>query len=80
MTWVVENCSGTKNGSNTDFTISQTPVAESMLVVYQGIRLVRVGVTPTPGEAQYSSLSNAVKVGQPPTSAEALWVRYWWNE
>ena len=79
MTWVVEDLAGTKNGSNTDFTISHTPVMESMMVIHQGIRQVRVAVSPTSGEAQYGVSGNAVKMGIAPASGADLWSRYWWN-
>jgi len=78
MAWAIEDLSGTKNGSNVNFTISHTPIAESMMIIHQGIRQVRVAVNPTPGEAEYGVSGTAVKMGiAPPTGAD-LWSRYFY--
>ncbi len=76
MTWVIADLAGTKNSSNQDFTISSTAIAGSMMVIYQGIRLVQVAVEPVPGEAEYGNSGVNVRVGQPPASGEDLWARW----
>ena len=76
MTWVIEDLIGTRNGSNVDFTISHTPIAESMMIVHQGIRQMRVSVNPTPGEAEYGVSGTAVKMGIAPAASVDLWTRY----
>jgi hypothetical protein len=78
LTWVIEDLSGTKNGSNVNFTISHTPIAESMMIVHQGIRQVRVAVTPQPGEAQYGVSGTAVVMGIAPAASIDLWTRYFY--
>lgn len=78
MTWVIEDLSGTKNGTNVDFTISHTPITESMMVIHNAIRQVRVAVTPTPGEAEYGVSSTAVKMGIAPATGADCWTRYFY--
>jgi hypothetical protein len=78
MTWVIEDLIGTKNGSNVNFTISHTPIAESMMIVHSGIRQVRVAVNPTPGEAEYGVSGTAVKMGIAPASSADVWTRYFY--
>lgn len=78
MTWVIMDLIGTKNGTNVDFTISNVPIAESMMVVHNGIRQVRVAVNPTSGEAEYGVTGTAVKMGVAPASGVDLWCRYWY--
>lgn len=80
MPWIIESLGGASfNGSNTDFTISHTPITESMLVIYNGIRQVRVAVTPTPGEAQYGVSGTVVKMGTAPAAGADCWCRYFYE-
>jgi len=78
MTWVIEDLIGTKNGSNVDFTIAHSPIPESMMVIHQGIRQVRVAVNPSSGEAEYGVSATAVKMGIAPATGVDLWTRYWY--
>ena len=78
MTWVIEALSPAPDNTRVDFTISHAPIIESMMIVYQGIRQVRVAVNPTEGEAEYGVAGTAVKMGSPPLAGSDLWTRYWY--
>lgn len=78
VTWVIMDLTGTKNGVNVDFTIANAPIPESMMVVYQGIRQMRVATNPTAGEAAYGVSGTAVKMGIAPAAGYDLWCRYWY--
>jgi hypothetical protein len=77
MTWVIEDLSGTKNGSNVNFTISHAPIVDSMMVIHQGIRQLRV-INPTSGEVEYGVSGTAVKMGIAPASGADVWTRYFY--
>jgi len=76
-TWIQEQLVGTKDGVNQYFTITKSPIAESMMVVHQGVRLVRVSGDPLGGETQYGLQNNIVIVGTPPGASDDIWTRYW---
>lgn len=77
MTWSIENLSPSPDGNRVDFTIAHTPVVESMMVIYQGIRQSRV-INPGAGEAEYGVTGTAVKMGIAPLTNYDLWCRYWY--
>lgn len=77
MSWSIENLSPAPDGTRVDFTISHAPIPESMMIIHQGIRQVRVAVNPTPGEAEYGVSGTAVKMGIAPATGQDLWTRYW---
>lgn len=74
MAWITEELIGAKTGNNHDFSISQIPIVASMSIFYNGVRLVRVAGSPTPGEAQYGVSGTSVVLGQPPAAANE-WVQ-----
>lgn len=78
MPWQIEDLIGTKNGSNVNFTISQTANASSMMVIHNGIRQLQVAANPTSGEAEYGVSATAVKMGIAPASGADCWTRYWY--
>ena len=80
MPWVIEDLAGTKNGVNTDFTISQaTSFHSSVIVVHQGNRLEKVAHLPQPEQFQFGISGSSVKLGRAPQSNEDLWTRYFWE-
>jgi len=78
MGWVIENLSGTKNGTNVNFTISNVPVADTLLIFQQGLPLERV--TSQPGQLGYAYVQSStnITVGLAPLSTTALWCRYFY--
>lgn len=74
--WITEELIGSKNGSNQNFTISNTPVVATMSVYMNGVRLVRVAGSPTPGEAQYGVSGTNVVLGQPPNVGQWVCTKY----
>jgi hypothetical protein len=78
MTWVIENLSPAPNGTIVDFTISHAPITESMMVIHNAIRQVRVAVTPNSGEAEYGVSGTAVKMGIAPATGADCWTRYFY--
>lgn len=76
MGWVIEDLAGIKNGVNTDFTISQAPMTNSLLVIYQGLEMERVGSQPSLMEYAYTQNGTNVTLGIAPQSAQHAWVRY----
>jgi hypothetical protein len=79
MPWMIEDLSGTINGSNRDFTISQSPVAGSLMVIQQGIVLEAVGSQPDFMQYAYVQTGTAVILGLVPlVGQQRPWVRYWY--
>jgi len=76
--WITEELIGTKNGTNTSFSVSQAPNVSSMSVFFNGFRLIRVVGSPQSGEGQYGVSGTTVIVGTAPAaSGQWLQTRYW---
>lgn len=74
MGWVIEDIAGTKNSSNTAFTISAAPFADSLIVIHGANKVRRVGGTPQPEQFSHSGAN--ITMGRAPASGEPLWARY----
>lgn len=73
MGWVTEELNGAHDGNNKNFTISATPVVETMSVWHNGFRLTRVATTPQAGEAQFGVSGVNVVLGTAPAASNE-WV------
>ena len=71
---VTEDLAGTKNGVNTTFTLSNTPVLGSLLLVHNLAHPYRV--TSAPGATEYSISGTTITMGTPPDSGDTLWAQY----
>lgn len=74
--WHLEELVGAKNGVNQDFNVSFVPTQSSMMVVYNGVRLVQVAREPSSGEAEYGLSGTSVRLGKAPASTDDVWTRY----
>lgn len=73
-TWVEEAVTGTMNGSNTAFSITQTPVTGSMELSHNG-RILRV-VASGPVAGQFSISGTAITLGLAPSSGDEVIAKY----
>ena len=73
-TFMLETPSGTRNGVNKTFTLSQTPVTASLLVSWAGLWLKQVGSSPT--ELQYTISGTTLTLGSAPEASHDLSVQY----
>jgi hypothetical protein len=79
MPWVIEDLAGTINGTNRNFTISQVPVAGSLIVVQQGIILEAVGSQPDQMQVAYSVSGTNMTLGLAPLVGQLVpWCRYYY--
>lgn len=74
MGWVSEDLAGTKDGANKSFTITSTPLLQSLSIFHQGTRIRRVAAMP--GDKQYAISGTSVTMGEAPQSTDDLWTRY----
>ena len=78
MPWVIQDLIGTINGSNRNFTISNSPIAGSLIVVQQGIILEAVGSQPQAMQLAYVQTSTSVELGLAPLVGQQVpWCRYY---
>jgi hypothetical protein len=78
MPWVTEDVAGTIDGNNRNFTISNSPVAGSLMVFQQGIVLEAVGSQPQAMQLAYVQTSTSVELGLAPlVGQQRPWVRYY---
>lgn len=69
---VIEDLAGTKNGSNTTFSVSIAPVNGFVMVFHQGVSLKKV--IGTPGFMQFQNPSGTtIEIGVPPEAGDDLW-------
>jgi hypothetical protein len=73
MGWITEDLIGAYDGNNKSFTVSSTPIVETMSVWHNGPRLSRVAGTPQSGEAQYGVSGVNVVLGTAPAASNE-WV------
>jgi hypothetical protein len=79
MPWMTEDLSGTIDGSNRNFTITQSPVAGSLMVIQQGIVLEAVGSQPQAMQLAYVQTSTSVELGLAPlVGQQRPWARYYY--
>jgi hypothetical protein len=79
MPWVIEDLSGTINGTNRAFTIGHVPVAGSLIVIQQGIILEAVGSQPDQMQVAYSVSGTSMTLGLAPLVGQQVpWCRYYW--
>ena len=76
FTWVQESLSGTMDDSNKDFSTSQVPITESLIVVHRRAFLTPVNWEPSTGEYYQYPSSAWVRLGIAPTSGDDLWAIY----
>jgi len=78
MPWVIEDLSGVIDSSNRNFTISNVPLAGSLIVVQQGIILEAVGSQPDQMQLAYSVSTTNMTLGLAPlVGQQRPWCRYW---
>lgn len=70
--FVIENLTGTKDGSNKAFTISSQVTGNTAVAIHAGVGLRRVPGTPTTQQCAISGMD--VTVGTAPKSGDALWI------
>lgn len=73
-TWIRETPSGTMNGSNTGFVLSQDPDLGSLILSHNNAFVVRVGSSPAAGE--YSISGTNITMGLAPNSGDSLVAQY----
>jgi hypothetical protein len=64
-TWATEVPAGTINGTNTAFTLVNTPLANSQIIFWNGIALFA-------GNGDYTISANALTMATPPQSGDTL--------
>ena len=72
--WKIVDLAGTKNGTNTVFTIPDTPDLATLLVVFNTSSLYRVVSAPT--IMQYTISGTTITLGLAPNSTDKLWANY----
>jgi hypothetical protein len=72
--WKIVDLTGTKNGSNTAFTIPDVPDLSTLLVVFNTSSLYRVASAPT--IMQYMISGSTITLGLAPNSTDKLWANY----
>ena len=72
--WKQVDLTGTKNGSNTAFTIPDIPDLATLLVIFNTVALRRVASAPTHMEFTISGAS--ITLGLAPNSADKVWANY----
>lgn len=73
-TWVTEQVGGTMNDSNTSFTITQTPVVGSLILVHNGRQLRQVASGPVAG--QFTVSTTSITLGLAPSSGDDVIAQY----
>ena len=77
MPWKKETLSGTLDGANKVFTMTETPMAESLMVFFPFNYCEPVGSQPQ--ELQYSRSGTTVTFGLAPASGRRPWARYFYE-
>ena len=72
--WKIVDLTGTKNGSNTVFTIPDVPDLETLLVVFNTSSLYRVVSAPT--IMQYTISGTTITLGLAPAAVDKVWANY----
>jgi hypothetical protein len=72
--WKIVDLTGTKNGSNTAFTIPDTPDLQTLLIIFNTSNLKRV--VSAPGIMEYIISGTTVTLGLAPNSTDKLWANY----
>lgn len=72
--WKQVDLTGTKNGSNTAFTIPDTPDLATLLVIFNTVALARVASAPT--HTQYTITGSNITLGLAPNSTDKVWANY----
>jgi len=73
-TWVRETPSGTMNGSNTGFILSQDPSLGSLILSHNNAFVARIAGTPVAGE--YSISGTNITMGLAPNLGDSLVAQY----
>ena len=79
MPWKIERLSGTIDGSNRAFTISQNAIHETLLVVFAGVPLEAVNSQPEIMQAAYVQSGMNVTLGLAPVVGQNPWCRYFYE-
>ena len=72
--WKIVDLTGTKNGSNTAFTIPDVPDLATLSVIFNTSALYRVTASPT--IQQYSITGSTITLGLAPNSTDKVWANY----
>lgn len=72
--WKIVDLGGTKNGSNTVFTIPDTPDLQTLLVVLNTSNLHRAVSAPNVNE--YTISGTTITLGLAPNASDRLWANY----
>lgn len=72
--WKIVDLTGSKNGSNTVFTIPDTPDLQTLLIVFNTSNLKRV--VSAPGIMEYIISGTTITLGLAPNSTDKLWANY----
>lgn len=75
MSWVIERVTPAADGANKDFTISDAPAAQSLLVFFPVTPLDRVQGAPV--GMQYNLSGTAISFGLAPANGRTPWCRYY---
>lgn len=79
MTWKIERLSGTIDGANRDFTLSEIPVPATLSIFFTGIPLEPVGSQPDQMQYAYVVDGVDVELGLAPVSGQNPWARYFYE-
>jgi hypothetical protein len=72
--WKIVDLTGTKNGSNTVFTIPDTPDLNTLLIVFNTSNFKRV--VSAPAIQEYTISGSTITLGLAPNSTDKLWANY----
>jgi len=72
--WKIVDLTGTKNGSNTVFTIPDVPDLQTLAVIFNTSALYRVASAPT--IQQYMITGSTITLGLAPNSTDKVWANY----
>ena len=73
-TFITEAAAGTKDSSNTIFTIDNTPQVGSILLFHNNVAVKKVGGSPVSGE--FSISGSTITMGLAPDSSDSLIAQY----
>ena len=79
MPWISERLTGTIDGSNRFFRISNTPVTASVLIIYRGVAMEAVSSQPDTMELAFTQNGTLVELGIAPLAGQQPWIRYWYD-
>lgn len=72
--WKIVDLTGTKNGTNTAFTIPDVPDLATLIVIFNTSGLYRVASAPT--IMQYSITGTSITLGLAPNATDRVWANY----